>query len=143
MKCTIKIDKAREEEIIIYAHDKTELVSEIEELVASKSVELFGYKENTTLKITASDVFCFTVESNKIYAHLAKDKLLIKKRLYEVEETLGKSFVKINQSCIVNISKIESFNASFAGALMVTLKNGYKDYISRRQIKTVKERIGF
>ena len=68
---------------------------------------------------------------------------MIKERLYTVENTVGDSFIKINQSCIVNIDKIERFEASFSGALTVVLKNGYKDYISRRQLKIVKERIGF
>ena len=54
----------------------------------------------------------------------------------------GSDFVKLNQSCIVNIKKIECFDASLGGALKVTLKNGYRDYVSRRQLKAVKERLG-
>ena len=66
-----------------------------------------------------------------------------KKRLYKIEEMLeDDDFIKINQSCIVNIKMIESFDASIGGALMIKLKNGYRDYISRRQIKAVKERLG-
>jgi DNA-binding LytR/AlgR family response regulator len=95
------------------------------------------------MKLNPSQIYSITVEDKKIFAYLDKEKLQIKKRLYEIEEILGKGFVKINQSCLVNISKIERFDASFAGAMMVTLKNGYKDYVSRRQLRIVKERIGF
>ena len=64
-------------------------------------------------------------------------------RLYQLEELLDASFVKINQSSIVNVKKIERFEASIGGALLVILQNGHRDYVSRRQVKAVKERIGF
>ncbi len=143
MKCTVKIDKSREEEILIYAHEKNSLIEEIEELVLTKSLELIGYKEKEIIKILPTDVYCFNVENNKIYAVLKNEKLQLKQRLYEIEELLDETFVKINQSCIVNTKKIERFDASFTGSLLVILKNGYKDYVSRRQLKIVKERIGF
>lgn len=142
MKCTITVDKSREEEVLIYAHEITPLVSEIEELVLTKSLELIGYKDKSIIKLLPIDIFCFMVENNKIYAHTSNEKIQIKQRLYELEAILDNDFVKINQSCIVNAKKIKRFDASFAGALMVTLKNGYKDYVSRRQLKAVKERIG-
>ena len=142
MKYTIIIDENREEEILIYAHEKTLLIEEIEKLILTESVELIGYKEKEIVKILLADVYCFNIENNKIYAILQNEKLQLKQRLYEVEKILDESFVKINQSCIVNIKKIERFDASFSGSLLVILKNGYKDYVSRRQLKIVKERIG-
>lgn len=143
MKCTLIIDKNKDEEIIIYAHDRTDLINRIEKLILEKSHDLIGYNEKSIINLSISDVYCFIVENNKIYAITENEKILIKKRLYEIERLLSNDFIKINQSCIINIKKIKRFDASFAGSLMVTLKNDYKDYISRRQLKTVKERIGF
>lgn len=143
MKCTTFLNEDREEEVLIYTHSRTKLVSEIERLCSNDSLELIGFKEKSIIKLSVNDVFCFVVEDNKIFAIFENDKILIKKRLYEIEENLDSSFVKINQSCIVNIKKIDKFDASFSGALMVTLKNGYRDYVSRRRLKFVKERIGF
>ena len=51
-------------------------------------------------------------------------------------------FVKLNQSCLANIKQIKEFKASIGGSVMVIFQNGYKDYISRRELKNVKERIG-
>jgi hypothetical protein len=70
------------------------------------------------------------------------ETLQLKQRLYEIEKVLPETFVKINQSCLCNIRKISKFGASLGGSLTVILKNGYKDYVSRRQIKAVKERFG-
>ena len=35
-------------------------------------------------------------------------------------------------------SKVGAFGTSFDGSLYVTFKNGYRDYVSRRQISNVK-----
>jgi DNA-binding LytR/AlgR family response regulator len=137
------IDKDREEEVVIYVHEKNSLSYEIEELVLGKSLELFGYKDKNIVKLSPSDVFCFTVENNKVYALCESEKYQIKQRLYLLEEILDSDFVKINQSCIANIRKISKFDTSITGTLMVSFKNGHRDYVSRRQMKKVKERIGF
>lgn len=143
MELNIIYDKEHKEEILIYAHEKNSLVTEIEELVEKSYKELLGYRNDEIIKLSVKDVVCFTVESGKVYAICGNTRLQIKQRLYQLEEMLDKSFVKINQSTIANIKKIDRFNASLQGSLMVIFKNGYKDYVSRRQMKIVKERIGF
>ena len=143
MKCRTVVDKDREEEVVIYVHEKNSLSYEIEELVLGKSLELFGYKDKNIVKLSPSDVFCFTVEDNKVYAVCEKEKYQIKQRLYLLEEILDRDFVKINQSCIANIRKISKFDTSITGTLMISFKNGHRDYVSRRQLKKVKERVGF
>ena len=143
MKCTIIIDKNREEEVIIYAKEKSTLTDEIERLVNDNNLELIGYdKSGEGVKLTTDEVYCFTAEDNKIFAITEKDKLRIKCRLYQLEEILPEYFVKINQSCVANIRKIARFDTSVSGTLLIKFKNGYKDYVSRRQMKAVKERFG-
>ena len=142
MKCTTIIDKTREEEVIIYAKEQTEFVEKIEAFVKSNSLDLTGYLNDSIIKLNITEIYCFAIEGGKIFAYTSDKRFLIKRRLYEIENMLDKSFVKINQSCIVSVSKIERFSASIAGSLLVVLKNGYKDYVSRRQLKFVKERLG-
>lgn len=141
MKCITTIDKNREEEVLIYAHKRTPLVDEIEKLAGGEN-ELVGYADREAYKLALSEICCFTVEDNKVYALTRKDKLQVKLRLYQVEEMLDERFVKINQSCIANLKEIRKFDASVSGALTVTFKNGYRDYVSRRNVKNVKERLG-
>ena len=142
MKCRTVIDKDREEEVVIYVHEKSALSSEIEDFVMLRSLELLGYKDKNIVRLALSEVYCFTVEENKVFALTEKERLQLKQRLYLLEEMLDDSFVKINQSCIVSVRKIKRFDTSITGTLVVELKNGYKDYVSRRQLKKVKERIG-
>ena len=142
MKCTLIITDEHEEEVVIYARERTKLTDDIEALVIGSVPELIGYKENQTVKLSSDSVYCFTVEDNKVYALTDSEKLQIKLRLYQLEEILSDTFVKINQSCIANIRKIDRFYTSLWGTLLIKFKNGYKDYVSRRQMKAVKERFG-
>lgn len=141
MKCKIFVDKNKDEEVLIYTHEINGHVEEIKRVV-TQEIELVGYKNEEIKKIDLSDVTCFIIEDGKTYAYLKNDKFLIKLRLFQIEEIINESFVKINQSCIANIRKIKKFEATLGGSLLVKFNNGYSDYISRRQLKKVKERIG-
>lgn len=142
MKFRLVIDKNMEEEVVVYAHGENELTDEIKRLIENIPTRIIGYKGEDSLPLVPEDINCFSVLGGKVYAHTDTDKLLVKERIYELEAMLGEGFVKINQSCIANTKKILRFSASIGGALQVTFKNGYRDYVSRRQLKTVKKRMG-
>lgn len=142
MKCTLIITDNHEEEVVIYAREKTKLIEDIENLIRDNAFELIGYSGYEAVNLRTDEVVCFLVEEGKVYAITDKNRFRLKCRLYQLEETLPENFVKINQSCIANIKKIERFNTSVSGTLLIKFKNGYKDYVSRRQMKAVKERFG-
>lgn len=142
MKFTVFIDKDREEEIVVYAREKNGLIDRIESLLTDSTEEILGYKNNVAEILHASDVFCFTSENGKIFAVTENEKYRVKERLYILEERLGNDFIKINQSCIANIRKIRCFESSAYGSLIIVFKNGIRDYVSRRNLKNVKERLG-
>jgi len=142
MKINTVIDKNREEEILIYLHEKRDIVEKIEKLISGEDTEIIGYDGAAAIKLTGGDIFSVSVEDGKTYATTEKARLQLKHRLFVVEEMLGEDFVRINQSCLVCVGKIARFDVSVGGALMITMKNGYRDYVSRRQLKAVKERIG-
>ena len=143
MKCFTFIDKNEEERVIIYSKERTSLVEQIEKLVSSTGVSLTGTYEDTIVLINPMDVSCFVVESGKIFALINEKKYQLKERLYQLEDmSFNEYFVKLNQSCLANIKQIKEFKASIGGSVMVIFQNGYKDYISRRELKNVKERIG-
>ena len=142
MKCTTIIDPSRDEEVIIYAKKQSELVTAVQRLLANDTSELIGYKERSAVMLDISDIVCFTVEDSKVFALTENDRFMLKLRLYQIEEKLSESFIRLNQSCIANISKIQKFDASLSGTLRVIFRNGYSDYVSRRNVKNVKKRLG-
>ncbi len=143
MKLQIIIDPSREEETIIYAHKQSELTEKIQKLVLEQNSNiLLGYYNQEAVVLDVNDVICFSVENDKTYAKTAKQDYIVKNRLYQIEQKLPYDFVKINQSCIANIKQIAKFDTSFSGTLRITFKNGHTDFVSRRNLKNVKERVG-
>ncbi|MBO4949919.1 MAG: LytTR family transcriptional regulator [Clostridia bacterium] len=140
MKIKIVIDKDRDEEILIFAKERTELVDKIERLVKGDE-SIVAKRDRVSYNIELSEVVCFTSDDNKVFVHAGKDILEVDEKLYELEEFLPDNFLKINKSCIANIEKIRSFDATISGTLAVNFKNGYRDYVSRRRLKYVKERL--
>ena len=146
MKYTLNIDKEHEEEIQIFAHSKNDLIFAIEKLILSSDSQhapIIGYMGGDAVMIKTEDVYCFYLEDKKLYAILENDKLRLKMRLHEIEDKLSSDFIKINQSAIANINKISRFSVSHGATLKVHFKNGHIDYVSRRQVKFIKERLGF
>ena len=143
MKFSLISDSEREDEVVVYASEENELVKAIRALCEGENDKtLVGYDGSEIYKISYNDVICFVSENDRLYAYLSDVKLRIKSRLYQIEEELPPSFIRINQSCVANVSMIERFDASFSGTLGVVFKNGYRDYVSRRNLKKVKERVG-
>lgn len=136
------INEDEREEVVVYAKEKTPLIEEIEALVKNNKETVIGYVRDEAINVSLKDVYCFTIEKNKLYAVMENERLLIKERLYQIEEAVNSNFIKINQSSIANMKKIDRFKASIGGSLIVLFKNGYRDYVSRRQTKYVKERMG-
>lgn len=142
MKCTVVIDPQREEEIVVYAHERNELIDSIEKLAADEVKGWAGYRDHCVVPFALEDVVCFTVRENKVFVVTETERLQLKQRLYQLESRLPPHFIKIHQSCIANLKQVRRFDASLSGALRVIFKNGYSDYVSRRQVKVVKERLG-
>ena len=142
MKCYTYIEEVSEEKVLIYANERTKLIDEIESLVESANVDLTGTYNDEIIKININEVSCFLSENNKVFALINDKKYQIKQRLYQIEEMNLASFIKINQSCLANKKKIKKFESTIGGSLRVVFKNGYIDYISRRELKNVKERMG-
>jgi DNA-binding LytR/AlgR family response regulator len=144
MKYRVIINNDIEEDVLIYAKSRSAALEQIEDILRRESTELIGTDDDgSTVMISPSEIFCVSVEDGRAVAITKDKKLKLRQRLYQLEELFGDGFLKINQSCIVRISAIERFEPSFSGALNVRLKNGFTDYVSRRQMKKVKERLGF
>lgn len=142
MRYQLIIDKDKEESIIITAHEKTEKIVMIEKIINVNDQKLMAYDEDEILPINLNNVYAFYTNDSKVFVKMKDNDYLIKERIYQIEELLDDSFVKINQGCIVNINKILKFDSSITGSIKVVLKNGFNDYISRRELKNVKRRLG-
>ena len=142
MKCEIIIDPTCEERVVIYSKGYDSTVEEIKRIAEGSDNGIFGYLGSEIVRLDPGEIQYVSVIGNRVCAVLSEEKYLLKERLYTLEERLPESFVRINQSCIANITWMERFDTSISGTLKIRFKNGDVDYVSRRQLKTVKERIG-
>jgi DNA-binding LytR/AlgR family response regulator len=129
-------------EIIAYGKNKNETINLIETICLNDDITIIGYNKNQIKDLNPSLIECFYTEGDKIYALHDNIKYLVKKRLYELNNLLNNNFIYINQGCLVNINFIDHFEVTLGASLIIVLKSGYKDYVSRRMVKNVKERIG-
>ena len=141
MKLNVFVDKTQKERIDIYIKEKRQIVEDIENLISEENI-LLCYKNSEIYKVNFSEIILLTVENEKVAVFTEKDKFFIKERLYMAEEKLSSDFIRLNQSAIGNIRKIRKFDCSVSGTLKVTFTNGLTDYVSRRQVKAVRERLG-
>ncbi len=136
------IDKEKEESLVLTVHERSELVEKIEDIINEKNKFICGYKNDEIIRISPDEADCFFTDNNKIYVMIDAERFQLKLRLYQLEEMLNENFIKINRGCLVNVRKIKKFEMSFGGTISVVLTNGFKDYISRRELQNVKRRMG-
>lgn len=140
MKCEIIIDENADRRVVIYTDKKSALTDTIQMLCADDDVSLVGYRDRESVLLDMTKVNCFVVEAEKVFAMTQEGKYQLKGRLYQIEEMLSDNFIRINQSCIANIKMIKRFDASISGQLTVYFQNGYRDFVSRRNIKKIKQK---
>lgn len=141
MKCEVIVDRNCEEKIVIYTHEENALVAEIQRLLHRENA-LLGYRDGEVVRLDPSDVYYIAVCDGKVRAVCERESYILKERLYALEERWPCHFVKIHQSCLANLKKVDRFDTSITGTLKIYFRNGDIDYVSRRQMKTVKEKVG-
>ena len=147
MKYTLFIDEGHDEEVIVYAHSKNELIERLEALINGQNLNtppIIGYVGDDIVEVKPKDVSCFFIEDKRLYASTEKGKVLFERiYLYRPVPTKIEGDVYTFE-CSANqaLYYFERFSVSFGAALTVHFKNGYRDFVSRRQVKAVKERLG-
>ena len=108
----------------------------------SKSDMLAVKKGKDIAFLEYEGVFMIRVEDKVVKVYTHDDEYTVKKALYQVEESLDQSFVRISKTTIVNLKKIDRVAPSLKGMMFIELKNGLKDNISRKYLPEFKEALG-
>lgn len=143
MKFRLIIDKTRDEEVVATVHERSALTDKIEALILEHSGQdrITAYTEDDMLQLSFEQIECITILDGKTYAIDTKGRQLrIKQRLYELEQILPASFIRINKSTLANETRLEKFTAAYSGAVNARFKCGYEEYVSRRCFATIKRR---
>ena len=141
MKFKLIIDKEKDEEVVITAHNHSALIDEIEMLISKYTDRIPGYTEDDIKMLSVSEIECITVLDGKTYAIDTKNRRYrLKQRLYELEQQLPPSFIRINKSTLANEIRLDRFQVTYAGSVDAVFKCGYTEYVSRRCFAQIKRR---
>jgi DNA-binding LytR/AlgR family response regulator len=142
MNFKLIIDKEKAEEVVITAHQRTALIEEIEALISKHTDRIPGYTEDDIKMLSVSQIECVTVLDGKTYAIDHKNRRYrLKQRLYELEQQLPSSFIRINKSTLANEARLDRFAVTYAGSVDAVFKCGYTEYVSRRCFAQIKRRL--
>ena len=146
MKVEIKANILKDVENIRITIDAPELTEEVQNIINyisninKKQSQIVADKDNKIYVLELKDVICFFSKDKYNYVRTVNGIYRIKMKLYELEEVLDKNdFIKISNSCIVNINQVECFDISILGTIVVKLKDDTKENVSKRNIKKVKQ----
>ena len=145
MQIEIKIDETLSEpRIIIMTNKITDEISELMQRLAEEKPRLLaGVKKETVSLLEQEKILRIYAANSKVFAVTEDDEYQVRLRLYELEDRLDrKFFVRISNSEIINLRKIEEFDMSFTGTICVSLSNGAVTYVSRRYIAKIKQLLG-
>ena len=142
MKFQLIIDKEKEEQIVATVHDRSPLTDEIEALISKYTDRIPGYTEDEIKMLSVSQIACITVLDGKTYAiDKSNTRYRLKVRLYELEQQLPQSFIRINKSALANRTCLDRFAVTYSGAVDAVFNCGYTEYVSRRCFAEIKRRL--
>lgn len=125
----------------IHTNELTDNITKAMSILESEeSNEMLAVKKGSDIALLEfSDIYMFRVEDKQVKVYTEDEEYLIKKPLYQVEESLTGDFVRISKAAIVNLKKVGRVAPSLKGMMFIELKNGLKDNISRKYLPGFKE----
>ena len=131
----------KEPYVDIHTNELTENVTKAMSILENDdTTDMLAVKRGSDIALLElGDIFMLRVEDKQVKVYTNNDEYIIKKPLYQVEESLNTDFVRISKTTIVNLKKIERVAPSLRGMMFIQLKNGLKDNISRKYLPEFKQ----
>ena len=121
-----------------------ELTKEIQSLIQYASHinempnQIMASENNKIYFIDLERVICFFSKDKYNYVRVKEGAYKIKQKLYELEDILRKKdFVRISNSCLIHINQVECFDTSVLGTILVRLKDGTHESVSKRRVAQI------
>lgn len=128
---------------VIYTN---EINSEIRRITAIFETESSGFipvvEKERIVMLHSDEIYMVRVENEKTVIYVKEKHYISKKRLYELEAALGNEFMRISKSTISNLHFLDYVEPTLGGLMLIVLKNGCRDYISRKYLPAFKQYLG-
>lgn len=143
MKVQLTIhEQYKETEVHVLTDSYTPEVEQLmKSLKTSKTSIIDGYTATEIRMLKLDDIYTIYTENNKVYFQTDEEEFESKRKLYELEDLLETSFVKVNKSTLVNLSKILSIQMGIVSTPQLILDNDALIHVSRKYFKLLKAKL--
>ena len=144
MKVSIDLSpEYREPYAVIHTDKVTDEITRIVDMFSSNETPVTALQnEEEIVVLKPKEIYMVRVEGGDTLIYGEKQKYRSRKRLYELAEILGRQFMQISKTTLINLSYIDSIEPGFSGTMLMKLKNGNKDYVSRKYLPEFKRYLG-
>ena len=144
MKVNIDISAEYKEPFAVIHTDKvTDEIQRMIDIFSNSETPVTALQnEEDIVVLQPKDIYMVRIENGDTVIYGAKQKYRSRKRLYELADQLGKQFMQISKTTLINLSYMDSIEPGFSGTLLLKLKNGNKDYVSRKYLPEFKKYLG-
>ena len=144
MKVSIDLSAEYKEPFAVIHTDKvTDEITRIIDMFSNNETPVTALQNEEEIVVLKPDeIFMVRIEGGDTVIYGEKQKYRSRKRLYELSDLLGKKFMQISKTTLINLSYIDSIEPGFSGTMLLRLKNGNKDYVSRKYLPDFKRYLG-
>ena len=136
MKVSVDISSEyKEPYAVIYTDKVTDEIQRMIDIFSTNESPVTAFRnEEDMIVLQPKEIYMVRVENG--------NTIIYGKRLYEISQQLGKQFMQISMSTLINLSYMDSIEPGFGGTLLLKLKNGCKEYVSRTYLPEFKKYLG-
>ncbi|MBR2554842.1 MAG: LytTR family transcriptional regulator [Aeriscardovia sp.] len=127
---------------VIYTKAVTEEIQKVSDLLQQDNGPVTAYSEDRLVVLQPEEIYMVRVEDETTVIYSKENKYKSRKRLKEIYAQVGDGFMQISKSTVINLKYLDSMEAGFGGTMVLKLKNGCKDYVSRFYLKALKQYLG-
>jgi DNA-binding LytR/AlgR family response regulator len=144
MKVRLDIsEEYKEPYAVIYTDRVTDEIRRVMDIFSGDRTPITALQnEEELIVLQPEEIYMVRVENGDTIIYGEKKKYRSRKRLYEIGRQLGKQFMQISRTTLINLSYMDSIEPGFGGTLLLKLKNGCKDYVSRTYLPEFKKYLG-
>lgn len=144
MKVSVDLSpEYKEPYAVIYTEKVTDEIQRLMDVFSLRESPVTALQEEKDIIILQPrEIYMVRVEDGDTVIYGKSNNYRSRKRLYELRLQLGKRFMQISKSTLVNLDYLDSLEAGFSGTLLLKLKNGSKDYVSRKYLPEFKKYLG-
>ena len=152
MQTQIKIEQCEKPFCVIHTSKETDGIKAVAEKISMMdenglNAAVSGWDGDYCIQVKQNELLRIYSLDKKVYLECESEEepLLLKMRLYEFEELAERcgwtNFIRISNTDIVNLSKVQKFDMSLSGVIKVNYGDGKVAIVSRRYMNKIKRQI--